>query len=294
MKTTPEKFLTTRELARLWMVSEATVKRWADAGFLRASRTAGGHRRFLLEEAVRFQTERGLGANAEAQARSVRTQPARAKHARHRRSDASQKFFDAITEGQDDLAASLLLEPYLDGEPMWRLFDKTVAPAMLRVGDLWHEGGVTVADEHYATRTAIRAIERVGVSVRRRMGRDSVAICCTPENELHDVSALCLQVMLESEGWRVVNLGANTPFFTLADAIKRHRPQLVCVSSTILLDIERAAREYAQALEAARSSNALVALGGKGFADEFIRKRFQADLHGESFEELSKFTKEPS
>ena len=291
MKQTIEQFLTTRALARMWMVSEATVKRWADAGLLRASRTAGGHRRFLLDEVARFQTERGLGQSAQTPSRPAGAPPGRGK-SRRGGGVPSEQLFDAITGGQDDAAASLLLESYLDGVPMWRLFDEAVAGAMRRVGDLWHEGGVTVADEHYATRTAVRAIERLGVSVRRRLGPGLSAICCAPEGELHDVPALCLQVMLESEGWRVVNLGANTPLFTLADAIKRHRPQLVCVSSTILLDIERGAREYAQVLDAARASGARLALGGRGFADEFIRRRFPAELHGGSFGELAEFTKE--
>ena len=62
MNYSPTKFLTTRQLSRVWLVSEATIKRWADTGQLKSSRTVGGHRRFPLAEVMRFQTERGLGA----------------------------------------------------------------------------------------------------------------------------------------------------------------------------------------------------------------------------------------
>jgi excisionase family DNA binding protein len=288
MTTLTEKFLTTRELARLWLVSEATVKRWADSGLLPARRTAGGHRRFLLEEVTRFQSERGLGralppaaAAAGPSAKTARARPSA-------RRVPPKQFFEAITRGEDDAAASLLLEAYLDGVPAWRLFDEAVAGAMRRVGDLWHRGTVTVADEHMATRTAVRAIERVGVSVRRREGTRR-AVCCAAEGEQHDVAALCLQVVLESEGWRVANLGANTPFFSLAETVERQRPQLVCVTSTLLQDMERAARDYAQLAEAARSCGALLALGGEGFRPEPVRRRFPADLHGASFGELMEF-----
>src|ERR687886_483967 len=64
MNYSPTKFLTTRQLSRVWLVSEATIKRWADTGQLKSSRTVGGHRRFALAEVMRFQTERGLGAAA--------------------------------------------------------------------------------------------------------------------------------------------------------------------------------------------------------------------------------------
>lgn len=48
------------EAARLLQVSPSTMQRWIDAGFLAAHRTAGGHRRMVLAELVRFARERGL------------------------------------------------------------------------------------------------------------------------------------------------------------------------------------------------------------------------------------------
>ena len=289
MSRTVEKYLTTRQLARLWLVSEATVKRWADAGLLPARRTAGGHRRFLPEEVARFQTERGLGRAATATAAATRAHGGGGLRRDAAAPAAPHPFFDAIITGRDDEAASLLLEAYLDGVETWRLFDETVAGAMRLVGDLWHRGDVTVAGEHFATRTATRAVERLGVSVRRREGLGLSAVCCAPEGELHELPVLCLQVLLESEGWRVRGLGANTPFFTLADAVERHRPDLVCVSATMEPDPERAAREYAQFAEAAARAGARVALGGQGFRDEGLRRRFGADFRGESFEGLMTF-----
>lgn len=288
----PEKYLTTRQLARLWMVSEATVKRWADAGHLRSTRTAGGHRRFLPDEVARFQNERGLGRSA---AHIAHMQAATAPVGMHpdgrvaaHGAPSPDRFFQAIVAGHDD-AAVLLLEAYLDGVEMWRLFDETLAEATHRLGDLWHDGTVTVAEEHFATRTAVRSVERVGLSVRRREGVGRSAVCCAPEGELHELPVLCLQVLLESEGWRVRGLGANTPFFTLADTVARQRPDLVCISSTMLLDLERASREYGQLLEAARRAGARIALGGASFRDEAVRRRFPADLHGQSFRELIEF-----
>lgn len=55
------KGFTTIEVARLCRVSDATVKRWGEAGLLKSERTSGGHRRFRAEEAARFQREQGIG-----------------------------------------------------------------------------------------------------------------------------------------------------------------------------------------------------------------------------------------
>ena len=44
------RFLTRREVSRLFGVSPSTVTRWARLGLLRAARTPGGHYRFPAEE----------------------------------------------------------------------------------------------------------------------------------------------------------------------------------------------------------------------------------------------------
>ena len=46
--------LTPKDLADAIGASERSVRRWLDAGTVKVTRTAGGHRRIALEEAVRF------------------------------------------------------------------------------------------------------------------------------------------------------------------------------------------------------------------------------------------------
>ncbi|MEM9791075.1 MAG: MerR family DNA-binding transcriptional regulator [Planctomycetota bacterium] len=46
--------LSPKEVALAIGVSESSLKRWADAGRIRVRRTAGGHRRIAIQEAIRF------------------------------------------------------------------------------------------------------------------------------------------------------------------------------------------------------------------------------------------------
>jgi excisionase family DNA binding protein len=287
---TTVKFLTTRQLARLWRVSEATIKRWADAGHLNYTRTVGGHRRFALEEVARFQSERGLVASAEATAAGLTAAKATAVRAGAKGEDSgADLFFEAVTECDERAATALLIESYLNGVELASIFDETVARAMRRVGTLWHGGEITVADEHLATRTAIRAIESLSISIKRRYTGGCLAVCCGVEAELHEVAVLGLQVLLEGENWRVRNLGGNTPFFALADAVARFRPALVCISATMHQAPERSARDYHQFRDSVARTGARVVLGGEGFRDEAVRRRFPADFYAGNFTELIDF-----
>lgn len=271
----------------MWQVSEATIKRWADAGHLQTQKTIGGHRRFTLAEVLRFESAQGLGAP------SLETHaPLKTSETTATRTHAREQFFAAIVNGHEAEAAAILLKLHLERMPPVRILEEVVTPSLYRIGDLWHGDELSVADEHLATRTAIRAIETLRTSLRATVMDGPVAICCAVEDELHDVATLCVQVLLESAGWSVRNLGANTPFFALGEAIKRHRPRLVCISSTTNIALSRYAREYAQFQAVAHEHGARIALGGAGFEDETIQQRFSADLHATTLKQLSELMKE--
>lgn len=288
MKEESTNFLTTRQLAQRWQVSEATIKRWADAGRLHPARTLGGHRRFALAEVLRFQNERGLDLDAEAR-RAAHSSVLQAKRLAVDAEEAATHFFEAITRGQEAAATGVLLSSYMDGIALVKILDVAVAESMQRLGRLWHCGDVTVADEHLATQTATRAVETLRECLRKVAQDERRAVVCTVEEEMHEMAVLCVQLILEEKGWKVFNLGAHTPFYAVTDAMEKHGPELVCISSTTNMALSRNAREYAQFRAEAEKRNVRVVLGGEGFRDEAIQQRFPAELHAKSFEELVEF-----
>jgi excisionase family DNA binding protein len=288
MKEENTDFLTTRQLAHRWRVSEATIKRWADAGRLHPARTLGGHRRFALSEVLRFQNAQGLDVNLEAQ-RGLHLSGMESKQAALDSPPDSEQFFDAIVRGHEGAAAGVLLASYMNGTPLVEILEVAVKEAMHRLGNLWHCGEVTVADEHLATQTATRGVETLRECIRRETVDARRAVVCTVEDEMHELAVLCVQLLLEEKGWTVVNLGAHTPFYAMTDALEKHSPQLICISSTANMALSKYAREYDQFRASARKSGARVVLGGEGFRDEAIRQRFPANLHADNFNDLMEF-----
>jgi excisionase family DNA binding protein len=283
------KELTTGEVAHLLGVSEATVKRWADKRLLHPEKTAGGHRRFRPESIALFLR----GQRPDATSRGpVQTRAAVSLPERRLIADVNAKsfnMFDALVRGRADEAASFLVTQYLHGRPLAGIFDEILAHAMRRVGDLWYQGELTVAQEHLATRTAVTAVYRLRDVMLAREANGLLAICCGMEGDFHDLPVQFSQVLLESEGWQAISLGANTPFFALTEAMLQHGPALVCVSSTVFNNPDRAAREYEEVRQTAARLGAALVLGGAGFKDRQLRQRFAADLHADNFQQLSEF-----
>lgn len=275
--------LTTKEVARLLQVSEATVKRWADDGLLHSSKTAGGHRRFSTHSIATLRREKGIGP-----ALGVPRAP---KKRRAASLSSSRSFRELLLGGDEKEAAAFLIHAYMEDQSLAALFDETITEAMHEVGDLWFGGSITVADEHLATRVVLSALQKLrGIALPAEMA-GMKAICCGVEGDLHELPVHLAEMILENEGWDARNLGPNTPLFSLSEMVTRQRPQLVCISARSIADLDRATTEFAQLRKLTAKLSASVVIGGEGFRDKTLRERFPCDFYAEDFDGLAKFVR---
>jgi excisionase family DNA binding protein len=278
--------LTTKEVARLLLVSEATVKRWADDGLLLPKKTAGGHRRFSIQSVALFRREQGIAPAAQSPTKRVR------KKMVPGRLPSAESFGDLLLSENEAEATAQLIDAYLQNHALATLFDTTITNAMHRVGDLWFNGTITIADEHLATRVMLSALQKLRSIVVPVQATGLQAVCCGIEGDLHELPIHLAEIIFESEGWDISNLGPNTPLFTLRDMVAQKKPDLVCVSARSIVDLDRATTEYAQFRKIIEKINGTTVLGGEAFRDSNLRQRFPAEFYAESFSGLSKFVKE--
>jgi hypothetical protein len=69
---------------------------------------------------------------------------------------------------------------------------------------------------------------------------------------------------------------------------------MVCISATIINDIERLSRDFINFRELAAKQKFSLILGGKIFDADCMRKRFPADLYAQSFTEVAEYAREIS
>jgi len=281
-----EKTLTTKEVAKLCCVSDATVKRWADAGLLKSERTKGGHRRFRVEEVARFQAQNGLGIK---QAQGDQTPLRLARTKRNRRGSNISSFLHALLVGCEEEAANILIKAYLYGDDLAKIFDEIISPTMRQIGEMWFAGQINVAQEHLATRVVYNALYRLRSSMPAKEPSGGLAFCCAFEGDFHELPTYLSQMIFESQGWEVMNFGANTPLYSLAEEAVLHTPEAICISATILGDYERLVRDYAEFRSKISKLRIPIILGGRIFEDERVKLRFPADAYLMSFAELAKF-----
>jgi methanogenic corrinoid protein MtbC1 len=94
-------------------------------------------------------------------------------------------------------------------------------PALRSIGDRWQSGEVGVEEEHLASGVALRIIGRLGPRFARPGQTRGTVVTAMPSGERHLLGLAVLADILRFGGYRVLNLGADTPAPAVLSAVGR-------------------------------------------------------------------------
>ena len=286
-------YLSTHEVAGLINVTVTTVKRWADEGKIPCHKTLGGHRKFLMKEIVQFAEDNAYPLSSTA-ALPLAKRNARALEFAIQTMDYAKLahvfYVDALRAERQALY-DLLSYLYKQHISLPVLADDVVRPAMACIGEEWRSGKLDVDREHLASNAVLEALVQLNPELHRKPSHGLSAVCACAEGNQHELGLRLLAYALETEGWKVRYLGASTPFLTLRSFIKRSRPNLICVSATIVEKHIDLRSEFQSIGKAARAMKATYLVGGSISANYSIDD-FKCDYLTDSIREAVVFLKD--
>ena len=109
------------------------------------------------------------------------------------------------------------------------LLQRLVGPLARKLGDLWSEGTLSAAHEHFAS-AAIRQFLAQAIKPQGLTPSSPCLVAATPSGQLHELGAVMVAAAATSAGWRVVYLGANLPAAEIAGAVIQNRAQALALS----------------------------------------------------------------
>ena len=195
-----------------------------------------------------------------------------------------------LTDGDDELAAWALSHALRDA-PRAEVYDGLLADAMRLVGERWQSGRWTVADEHLASQTLLRALDRI----RPDLGPDGrigpLAVLAGVAGEQHMIGLVCLDHILREMGWTVAILGGDVPTGDLARFVERNDARLVALTASDPQRTETVAEAVAavRAAIAGTDRTAEVMLGGRLAARPGVGAAVGADWTGSTLVDAAAF-----
>ena len=226
--------LSTADVARLFNVTETTVKRWADEGTLRCQKTPGGHRKFEIRNVVDFAEVNhfepvGTLAIPEEDRLAQRIQVA----------TLGRDFSELVAAYVEKALAPdrgglfpFLSYLYQHRVQLWEMYDLVIRPGMAEIGERFVRGEIGVNHEHRASYETLDALAKLQAQIHIKPPAGRSVVCACVGEDLHEIGLRCASYIFESEGWMVIYLGARIPAEAIRAAITEMKPDLACLSVT--------------------------------------------------------------
>lgn len=229
-------------VAKLTGLSKDVVRVWERRyGLVKPLRSANRYReysdedvallRLLKEELDRGQTIGALaleGRDALLQRMRIHSSPSPSDLAPH------ESLLDELIGLLEPLEKTRF-EQKLNGAvaviPFEEAVQRILLPLQRRIGELWHEGRVSIAVEHYVTKLIQQKLFSVMNQLPANEYGPRILIAC-PEGESHEIGAQAVAYLAATRGCHVYYLGPNLPVSELQKFCERVKPDLVLLSLT--------------------------------------------------------------
>jgi diguanylate cyclase (GGDEF)-like protein len=153
-------------------------------------------------------------------------------------SDLAHRFSEALRAGSSVQAEQVMDEALLAGVSPAAIHALVIEPAMVRIGELWESGAVSVADEHLATAIShgvlIRLFDALSIAPVRSRQR---LLLAAVEGQHHVLGLRMVADLLEGAGFDVLFLGANVPLDALRDFVAEHQPAVTGLGFNVATDV---------------------------------------------------------
>ena len=175
--------------------------------------------------------------------------------------EARDRYCEALVRG-DPALARLVIDGALDrGVSRGEVYLDVLTPTQVRIGELWHQGRLNIAQEHLATTITMETMDHLRSGMRQKVGLGVRAVVTPVEGDQHSIGARMIADFLVMDGWDVDFLAQGTPAKDLADFAEQRRADLVALSCT-LAELVRNAVAAANAVREIGPPSPRILLGG--------------------------------
>ena len=193
-----DRLMSTGDVAEVLGVSEATVKRWADAGTLNCIRTPGGHRKFRLRDiAMHLASRRSAGSGST---------PPPSEGERD-----IEEMVSALLVGDVEKVVGAIAAARLQRSSIATIADSVLHPAFERVKQACGAGRCETFHLHIAVNSLIEVAARQRPTLRVPGSTRGRVVAAPLPGESYDVLARFASLVGVESGFDAYVLGAGLP-----------------------------------------------------------------------------------
>ena len=176
-----------------------------------------------------------------------------------------------ITDGLPDDAERLVQEAVASGHSPEDILKEGLIAGILKTGELWKSNDYFLPDVILSSKAFKAAMEPLMPHLRKTKGdkRDKIFMIGVVEGDVHDLGKDIVVAMLQSVGFKIVDLGIDVPRSKFVEAVKENKPDIIGIGaymSTTMLMMKEVVTDL---MEHDLRQNFKVMIGGVPTSQEF-------------------------
>lgn len=274
-----------KQMARAIGVSESSLKRWCDQGLIPTVRTAGGHRKILKADALKFARENEHRLVSP----EVLGLPAVSRETALGLQRGTPRMVEALLSGNELLARQVVFDLYLAGHSLPVLFDEVLAAAFREIGTRWE---CRTADV-YMERRATEICRNILYEFRKLLPPTEPtwqAVGGTITGDHYTLPNAMTEIILREAGFAAHSLGTHLPFGSLMQAAEDQRPKLFWLSISHVHEELDFVTEFNKLSEACAKLEVPLVVGGRALT-EALRKQLVYTAYCDNMQQLDRFAR---
>ena len=182
------------------------------------------------------------------------------------------RYTEALAHGEVNFAQSIIDDAIERGATPPEIYLSVLAPAQVKLGEMWHRGEINVAQEHLATAITMQMMDRQRQAAKPRTPLGLRALVTPVKDDQHFVGARMTADFLIMDGWDVDFFWNATPDKDLAAYVQLRRIDLLAISVTMPEFLPNVAAT-AEAVRKLDPSKPKILLGGSAISNAEFEPR---------------------
>lgn len=192
-----------------------------------------------------------------------------------------------LIEGKESEATKIIKNYFNNGASINHIIEQIIIPLMSRVGLLWEDGQISVAQEHYISNVIESFIGFLSKSINSNQHKPYSVLLMTPLSEDHVLPLKLASEYFKQKGWRVFYLGKSVPLKSLESIMLRESIDVLVVSVTMDFNLRSADELIRTIREWKLKKKPIVMVGGNALKSDLTAKDLlKADIFVKRLEDL--------
>ncbi len=148
--------------------------------------------------------------------------------------DLLEEIRSAVVEGNAKMVEQLTEKAVSTGLAVTEILSNGLIAGMSEIGIKFRQGEVYVPEVLVAARAMHAGMDVIKPTIVKEGIREKgTVVIGTVKGDLHDIGKNLVIMMLEGNGYKVVDLGVDVPLEVFIKAVDEHKPQVVGLSALL-------------------------------------------------------------